>query len=148
MKRLVPLVALAALAGCNGSDATPLDGVYTLERLNGRPLPASESETSGCVFAVSRGALQFEDNGSFNWAQNLQALCAMEGGMPPITSRISGRYSLRGDTLLLRFEPQDSAAPQPPFAIRGLIGGDSIVLEPSATYPLSRTYRKKEVAGE
>lgn len=145
MKRWVPLVLLVAASGCSGTDTTELDGEYALVRLNGRPLPAPQAENSGCVFAVSQGALRFEEDLRFLWAQNLQALCGMGREMPPITSRMGGRYSLRGDTLLLRFEPDSTEAPT---ALRGRVSGDSIVLEPSPTYPLPRTYRKQEIAGE
>lgn len=142
------LLLLLSLAGCSGSDGGDLGGTYQLVRVGDRALPAAESETSGCVFTVSRGALQFPSEQRFTWMQNLQALCGMQGGMPPISSNMSGTYTLTNGTLTLRFEPRDSATQQQPFTISGLLQGDSIVLAPSAGYPLPRTYRKQETANE
>ena len=69
MRRLLPTLALAAVAACGGDDPPAprqLPGTYPLVSANGRPLPAVVHEEPGYKLEITAGTISLATSGSFS----------------------------------------------------------------------------------
>lgn len=100
---LVLLTLVLPIAAC-GSSTEPVDGVYSLVRIEGKALPADmgpmpprQGVQNECRMIVYEGSLSLQsDNKSFSWIYRTRDSCDI-GVFPD--SPISGSYDVSGNVI-------------------------------------------------
>lgn len=104
MRRLIPLVALAVAVAC-GSDSTTqptvasLAGTWTLQTVNGNPLPFTISQTATDKVELLSDVVTASANGTYS--ENLQIRETLNGVSQTFTSADTGTFTVNGTAVTL-----------------------------------------------
>jgi hypothetical protein len=103
LRRLLPLVALAVAVAC-GSDSTTqptasLAGTWTLQSINGGPLPATVTQTATDKLEVLSDVVNVSANGTYT--ETLQFRETLNGVSTTSTSTDAGTYTVNGTSVTL-----------------------------------------------
>jgi hypothetical protein len=95
MRRIIPLLAAAALAAC-GSDITApsASGIYLLKSVDGAPLPAATTKLFAAPTTVMNGTVTLETNGS--WSADIFVSLTVDGQSLSQTLHQAGTYTING----------------------------------------------------
>lgn len=104
LRRLIPLVALAVAVGC-GSDSTTaptvasLAGTWTLQSVNGAPLPFTLSQTSTEKDELLSDVVTASANGTYS--ETLQVRETVGTQVVTVSSTDAGTFSVNGTAVTL-----------------------------------------------
>jgi hypothetical protein len=95
------LLALAAAVACGDSSTSPAEasGTYTLQSVNGSPLPFTLSEVDATKFEITSDQLALNDDGT--WTEAGLIRTTQNGQVTTGTLLDAGTYTLTGTALTL-----------------------------------------------
>lgn len=120
MRRLMLVLTLAALAACGSTEpGDDVRGSYTLESVNGQPLPYTYALDFGFTSTVTDGLVIVTPDGKWSW---LIASTFFDGTTStPQQSMVFGTWTSSGNTLTLKSD-------DPPTLVTATVNGDALTI--------------------
>lgn len=120
MRRLLFVLTLATLAACGSTEpGDDFRGSYTLESVNGQPLPYTYALDFGFTSTITNGLVIVTPDGKWSWL--LDSTFSGGGETKPEESIIFGTWTSSGNTLTLKSD-------DPPTLVTATVNGDAMTL--------------------